>query len=115
MIGSNPIVIPIFSNIWNKNTPAIPIATYDPSSSLAVLAIYTILVIINTYNIIISDLDDSFFEDTFDSSPQDRFYYETLKRIISSIAFSNNSNDNNSGTNKENCKILKLNIKKEID
>ena len=34
-----------------------------------------------------NDLDDEYFEDTFSVSPQDRFYYKTVMRIMSSLAF----------------------------
>ena len=52
--GKSPIVIPIFSIIWNKNIPAIPIAIYEPKSSFAVLATLIAFVIITTYRITIA-------------------------------------------------------------
>ena len=53
MIGNNPITIPIFSAIWNKNIPAIPDATIEPMLSLAVFATYNALVTKNVYKTII--------------------------------------------------------------
>lgn len=66
------------------------------------------------YNIIMNDLDDDFFEATFKVSPKDKFYYETVKRIISTIAFSNKIDEENIQVNENTkCKVLKLDFNKK--
>ena len=65
------------------------------------------------YHMIMNDLDDEFFENTFSVSPQDRFYYKTIMGIMSSIAFANNVNEQDNESNNKDCKILKNNFNKK--
>ena len=66
------------------------------------------------YNIIMNDLDDDFFKVTFKASPKDKFYCETVKRIISTIAFSNKIDKENIQVNEnKKCKVLKLDFNKK--
>ena len=68
----------------------------------------------DVYEMIMNDLDDEYFEDTFSVSPQDRFYYKTIMRIISSIAFVNNTYEQDIQPNdNKDCKILKIDFNKK--
>ena len=68
----------------------------------------------DVYEMIMNDLDDEYFEDTFSVSPQDRFYYKTIMRIMSSIAFANNTYEQDIQTNdNKECKILKIDFNKK--
>lgn len=68
----------------------------------------------DVYEMIMNDLDDEYFEDTFNVSLQDRFYYKTIMRIMASIAFSNNTYKQDIQPNEnKNCKILKIDFNKK--
>ena len=61
---------------------------------------------------IINGLDDEFLTDTFNVSFKDRVHYDNVKRIITSILFTNKyeeKSDNQKEDNKNKCKIFKLN------
>ena len=61
---------------------------------------------------IINGLDNEFLTDTFNVSFKDRVHYDNVKRIITSILFTNKyeeKSDNQKEDNKNKCKILKLN------
>ena len=65
------------------------------------------------YHMIIDDLNDEYFEDIIKTNPQDRFYYKTIMRIMSSIIFTNNKYKNDISNENKDCKILKLDFKKK--
>lgn len=64
----------------------------------------------DVYNSLVEDLDDDYFEVAFEMNSQDNFYYKTLMRIVSSIAFNDNHNDSVSSDEGKNInkKILKI-------